>query len=37
VQEALTLLLDALLDRVFLGSSERSAQAAARTRLCGLV
>jgi hypothetical protein len=37
VQEALTLLLDALLDRVFLGSSERSAQAAARPWLCGLV
>jgi hypothetical protein len=37
VQEALTLLLDALFDRVFLGSSERSTQAAAGTGLCGLV
>ena len=37
VQDALALLLDALLDRVFLGSSERSAQAAARTGLRGLV
>ena len=37
VQDALALLLDALLDRVFLDSSQRSAQAAARTGLCGLV
>ena len=37
VQEALTLLGDALFDRVFLDSSERSAQAAACTGLCGLV
>ena len=37
VQEALALLGDALLDRVFLGSSQRSAQAAAGTGFCGLV
>ena len=37
VQEALTLLGDALFDRVFLDSSERSAQAAAGPGLCGLV
>jgi hypothetical protein len=37
VQEALALLLNALLDRVFLGSSERSAQAAAGTSFRGLV
>jgi hypothetical protein len=37
LEDALTLLLDALLDRVFLGSSERSAQAAARPGLRSLV
>ena len=37
VQEALALLLDALLDGLVLGSSERSAQAAAGTGLRGLV
>jgi hypothetical protein len=33
LQDALTLLLDALLDRIFLGSSQRSAQAAAGASL----
>jgi hypothetical protein len=37
LQDALTLLLDALLDRIFLGSSQRSAQAPARRGLRGLV
>ena len=37
LQDALTLLLDALLDRVFLDASQRSAQAAARAGLCGLI
>ena len=37
VQDALALLVDALLDRVFLDASERSAQAAARAGLGGLV
>jgi hypothetical protein len=37
LQDALALLLDALLNRIFLGSSERSAQAAARPSLRSLV
>jgi hypothetical protein len=37
LQDALALLLDALLDRIFLGSSQRSAQAATRPGLRGLV
>jgi hypothetical protein len=37
LQDALALLLDALLDRIFLGASQRSAQAPARRGFRGLV